>query len=95
MDYRGIEEETVYWLNKARTNPHSLLPELKEMLGFFSDNQYKDPITNICVLTNEVHEQSLGQARRLRGDCVSKDCRRHAAVQDVQGTHAGRSGSLP
>lgn len=65
MDYRGIEEEMIYWLNKARTNPQSLLPDLKEMLGFFTDNQYKDPVTNICVLTNEVRYFYQGQRRSL------------------------------
>ena len=73
MDYRGIEEDTIFWLNKARTNPQSLLADLKEMLGYFSDLQYKDPVTSICVLTNEVNNDEPGQGCSVRSDSLSQD----------------------
>lgn len=54
MDYKSIEAETIEWLKLARIQPQVLIAELKEMLGFYSGKNYQDPITNMCVQTNEV-----------------------------------------
>lgn len=54
MDYKRVEEETLNWINRARTTPQSLVQELKDMLPHFKGREYKDPESKVSINTNEV-----------------------------------------
>jgi len=53
MDYRRVEQEVCSWLNKARTNPRSLIPDMKELLTRFQGNSLIDLENNTSIETNE------------------------------------------
>ena len=105
MDYRHVEEETIQWLNRARTNPHSLIGELKEILSLFEGRELRDPRNNTSVMTNEgpdaVYEaiafiktvSPLPPLRLSKG--LTQACRDHCYDIGPTGgaSHAGSDGS--
>ena len=84
MDYRGVEEETLMWINRARTNPMSMVQELKDLLGYFNGRTFKDPETQISVQTNEVGQVSRGKRCRFRGDCHPQDPECASSVEAIE-----------
>lgn len=53
MDYFVLEKEVFNYINDIRINPKIMITELKERLQNFSNKIYKDPNSNINLITNE------------------------------------------
>lgn len=100
-----MEEETFQWLNRARTNPLSLVVEFKELLSNFDGKELRDPRNNTSVMTVEgpeaVYEaiayvKTLGQLHPLRlSKGLTQASRDHCYDIGPAGgaSHAGSDGS--
>ena len=55
MDYHQIEQETLDWVNLCRTQPQSIIPELQAIVKRYQGNSYKDPESQVSIITSEVN----------------------------------------
>ena len=53
-------QETLHWMNVARTKPHGIIPEIEKKLQHFNGRKYFEPGMKCPLITNEgpaaVHE---------------------------------------
>lgn len=53
VDYISVTKDLYRELNRARTDPKNLLPDLKKMRNYFKDKEYRNPKLDYVLMTDE------------------------------------------